>query len=41
MEELPYLREISLKRDLINNFDKYPFSIPAIQMLNTLKFDRA
>lgn len=40
MEELPYLREISLKRDLINNFDKYPFSIPAIQMLNTLKFDQ-
>jgi predicted ATPase len=34
----PYLREIGLKRESIENFTKYPFSIPAVAKLKTLKF---
>ena len=38
MEALPYLREISLKRDQIGEFDRYPFSIPAVGELDHLHF---
>lgn len=38
MEARPYLREISFKRDGVDNFDQYPFSIPAIKELHTLGF---
>ena len=40
MEPLPYLREIALKRDLIESFDAYPLSIPAIRELDVLQFDK-
>jgi hypothetical protein len=30
----PYLREISLKRERIADFDKYPFCIPAVRNLD-------
>ena len=40
MEALPYLREISLKRDDIDHFDQYPFSIPAIGELDALRFGK-
>lgn len=40
MEVLPYLREIWLKRDLIENFDRYPFSIPAVRELDQIEFAR-
>jgi len=38
MEAKPYLKEVSLKRDLIPSFDSYPFNIPAVSNLSTLKF---
>lgn len=38
MEALPYLREISLKSEQIENWDKFPFVIPAIRNLNRLQF---
>jgi len=38
MDTLPYLREISLKRDSINNFDRFPFTVPAIRNLTSLVF---
>ncbi|OCQ21093.1 AAA family ATPase [Pseudoalteromonas luteoviolacea] len=34
----PYLREIQLKRDKIESFEVYPFSIPAINELDHLEF---
>jgi len=40
MEELPYLKEISLKRNLIESFDNYPFSIPAIRELDFIEFGK-
>lgn len=40
MEALPYLREISLKRDRIEHFDRYPFSIPAVRELDQIEFAR-
>ena len=40
MEALPYLREISLKRDQIERFDRYPFSIPAVRELDQIEFAR-
>ncbi|MEX1056288.1 MAG: AAA family ATPase [Natronospirillum sp.] len=36
MDALPYLREISLKRDQVESFDHYPFSIPAVRELDSL-----
>lgn len=39
MAPKPYLREISLKRDKIPDFTKYPFTIPAVRHLDVLKFD--
>ena len=40
IKDRPYLREIQLKRDEIADFTRYPYSIPAIQKLRRLKFDR-
>ena len=40
MEPLPYLREIALKRDLVESFDAYPFSISAIKKLDEITLDR-
>lgn len=36
MEALPYLREIVLKRDQIDDFNQYPFSIPPVRELDSL-----
>lgn len=38
MEAKPYLRAVSLKRELIGRFDEYPFSIPAVRELDVLDF---
>ncbi|KAF7764881.1 hypothetical protein PCIT_b0975 [Pseudoalteromonas citrea] len=38
LEDRPYIREIQLKRDKIENFDIYPFCIPAIKELESLEF---
>lgn len=38
VEARPYLRSIELRRDLIDRETDFPFSIPAIQHLNTLEF---
>jgi predicted ATPase len=40
MEALPYLQSISLKRNKIDSFDSYPFCIPAVRELSTLKFGK-
>ncbi|PSV20999.1 AAA family ATPase [Photobacterium leiognathi subsp. mandapamensis] len=37
-EEKPYLREIELKRDKIDSYDQFPFSIPAIKELDFIEF---
>lgn len=41
MNALPYLQQVSLKRDKIASFDNYPFSIPAVKYLEQLVFDPA
>lgn len=38
LEDLPYLREIQLKKQHINDFDVYPYNIPAISKLESLEF---
>ena len=38
MEALPYLKAISLKRDKIDELDRFPFTVPAIRNLSTLAF---
>jgi predicted ATPase len=38
MEAKPFLKEIQLKRDMVPSFDTYPFQIPAIRSLQSLKF---
>jgi predicted ATPase len=38
MEILPYLRKISLKRDKIENWNLFPFTIPAVRNLDHLQF---
>ncbi len=38
--ERPYLREVSLKRDDVANYEAYPFSIPAVRELYGLEFHR-
>ncbi len=38
METLPYLREISLKSEQIENWNLFPFTIPAIRNLDRLQF---
>jgi len=36
---MPFLRSITLLRDEVADFDRYPFSIPAIRTLDTLELD--
>ena len=36
-----FVRSFVLKRDEIESFDAYPFSIPAVRQLDALKFDSA
>jgi len=38
MEAKPYLQEICFERDIVPSFHSYPFNIPAISSLSTLKF---
>jgi len=40
MEELPYVIDLSLKRDEIENMERYPFSIPAIRALGSIKLGK-
>ena len=37
-EERPYLKQISLKRDDVADFESYPFAIPSVRALNDLEF---
>ena len=41
MNTFPYLREISIKRENIENSRSYPFSIPAVEFLDKLEFNSA
>ena len=34
----PYLREISIKRERVEDFDVYPFSLPVVRYLGNLEF---
>lgn len=38
MESKPYLQEISLKEDALRPSDEFPFTIPAIKNMPTIKF---
>lgn len=38
MEARPYLQRVELKRDKIAAFDSYPWSIPAVQELDSIEF---
>ena len=38
LEDRPYLREIQLNRDDIENFEDYPFCIPAVKKMESLEF---
>lgn len=38
MDKFPYLKQVSLKKDTIESFDQYPFSIPAVKHLDAIKF---
>jgi predicted ATPase len=38
LTEKPYLREISLKREKIADFESYPFCIPSVRTLDRLEF---
>ncbi|MCH9698700.1 MAG: AAA family ATPase [Gammaproteobacteria bacterium] len=38
MDDKPYLQSVELKRDEIDNFEEYPFSIPVIRELDYLNF---
>ncbi len=38
MQVKPYLREISLRREMIENPEMYPFNISAVRKLKSLKF---
>ncbi|MFC0514001.1 AAA family ATPase [Mucilaginibacter angelicae] len=38
MQAKPFLKEIQLKREMVPSFDTYPFQIPAIRNLSSLKF---
>lgn len=40
MEPLPYLKAISLKRDQVESFDQYPFSLPVMRDLQTVEFGK-
>lgn len=38
MEAKPYLKELVLQREMVSSFNDYPFNIPAIANLSSLKF---
>lgn len=38
LEVKPYLQELHLERDMISSFHSYPFNIPAVANLSSLKF---
>jgi len=38
MDPKPYLKEVQLRRELIESFEEYPFQIPSIRNLTSLKF---
>ena len=38
MQAKPYLKEISLKREMVEDFAAYPFCVPGVKKLKTLKF---
>ena len=38
MKPKPYLREVSLKREKVSSYGKYPFSLPAVRALDSLIF---
>lgn len=38
MEAKPYLQEINFQKEIVPSFNLYPFNIPAISSLSTLKF---
>ncbi|WP_207423136.1 AAA family ATPase [Desertivirga brevis] len=38
MEAKPYLKEVILQRELVPSFNEYPFNIPAVKSLQSLKF---
>ncbi|MDG4951273.1 AAA family ATPase [Weeksellaceae bacterium KMM 9724] len=40
MKDLPYIIDLSLKRHKIENKESYPFSIPAIRELETIKLGK-
>lgn len=40
MDALPYLKEVSLKRDRVESFDEYPFSLPVMKNLDSIEFGR-
>ncbi|MFT2110119.1 AAA family ATPase [Marinomonas sp. 2405UD68-3] len=40
MEQLPYLKKITLKRDQVISFNEFPFTIPAINKFDSLEFDK-
>lgn len=40
MKDLPYIIDLSIKRDKIENKESYPFSIPAIRELETIKLGK-
>ncbi|AUS06510.1 AAA family ATPase [Pseudotamlana carrageenivorans] len=40
MKDLPYIIDLSLKRDKIENMESYPFSIPAIREFTSIKLGK-
>lgn len=41
MKSAGYIYDVTLKRDEVPSFDEYPFSLPAVRNLNTLKLHPA
>ena len=39
MHQHGFIREVRLRRDTIDDFEKYPFNIPAVAQLDRLEFD--
>lgn len=40
LKDRPYLQGVSLKRDEVESYDPYPYSIPAVRELYGLEFHR-
>jgi len=38
LKTFPYLKEISIKKEKVESFDVYPFSIPVVKYLEKLEF---